>query len=118
MEADPHLRYVEDDKGWFIAEVESGKEYRSPRDDGQCADYGYIGRLPRPDGKGHFLYLAGTHAQGTLGAARFVADNLPELYRELKSQPFSTVIGCQFDAKDRRKILSTERVSPLFRHKG
>lgn len=118
MEADPHLRYVEDEKGWFIKEPESGKEYRSPRDDGESADYGYLGRLPRPDGKGSFLYIAGTHAQGTLGTARYVADNLPELYRELKSRRFSTVILCRYDPKDRRKITSTERVTPLFRHEG
>jgi hypothetical protein len=118
MEADPHLRYIEDEKGWFIKEPDTGKEYRSPRDDGECADYGYIGRLPRPDGKGSFLYLAGTHAQGTLGAARYVADNLQELHRELKTRRFSTVILCQYDPKDRRRVLSVERVSPLFKHEG
>ncbi|WP_030439852.1 sigma factor-like helix-turn-helix DNA-binding protein [Actinoplanes subtropicus] len=118
MEADPHLRYVEDEKGWFIKEPDTGKEYRSPRDDGECADYGYIGRLPRPDGKGSFLYLAGTHAQGTLGAARYVADNLQELHRELKTRRFSTVILCHYDPKDRRRVTSVERVSPLFKHEG
>lgn len=118
MEADPHLRYLEDEKGWFIKEPETGKEYRSPRDDGECADYGYLGRLPRPDGKGSFLYIAGLHAQGTLGTARYVADNLPELYRELKARRFSAVILCRYDPKDRLKIMSTERVTPLFRHES
>ncbi|MEV6927420.1 helix-turn-helix transcriptional regulator [Dactylosporangium sp. NPDC051485] len=118
MEADPHLRYLVDDKGWYIKEPDTGKEYRSPRDNGEFADYGYLGRLPRPDGKGSFLYMAGTHAQGTLGAARYVADNLPELYRELKARRFSAVILCKFDPKNNRNILSTERVTPLFRHEG
>jgi transcriptional regulator with XRE-family HTH domain len=118
MEADPHLRYVEDEQGWYIKEPDTGKEYRSPRDSGECADYGYLGRLPRPDGKGSFLYIAGTHAQGTLGTARYVADNLSELHRELKTRRFSTVILCRYDSKDRRNITSTERVTPLFKHEG
>ncbi|GAB2626311.1 hypothetical protein GCM10027087_81310 [Paractinoplanes abujensis] len=118
MEADPHLRYVEDRNGWFIKEPDTGKEYRSPRDSGECADYGYLGRLPRPDGKGSFLYIAGTHAQGTLGTARYVADNLPELHRELKTRRFSTVILCRYSENDRLQITSTERVTPLFRHEG
>lgn len=118
MEADPHLRYRVDDGGWYLVDPTSGEEFRSPRDQGESADYGYVGRLPRPDGKGTFLYLAGTHAQGTLGAAHFVADNLGALYKELKSRRFSTVVLCRFDPKSPQKILSTERVTPLYRHEG
>lgn len=119
MEADPHLRYLSDDKGWYIADLTTGTEYRSPRDDGEEIDYGYVGRLPRPDGKGAFLYLAGTHAQGTLGAAHFVASNIGDLYKELKNKRFSLVMSCQFDAKHTpAKILKTERVTPIYRHEG
>jgi hypothetical protein len=89
--------------------------YHSPRDAGEAADFGYIGRLPRPDGKGTFLYLARTHAQGTLGAAHYVANNLVELHKEIKNRRFSTVIKWAYDPKDQRKILSSERVSPLYR---
>lgn len=119
MEADPHLRYVQDDDGnWYLVDITTNKEYRSKRDQGESSDYGYVGRLPRPDGKGTFLYLAGTHAQGTLGAAHFVTTNLGELYKELKTRRFSTIIECRYDPKDQRKVLSTENVTPLYRHEG
>jgi hypothetical protein len=69
MGTDPHLGYAEDDQGWCIVDKTAGTEYRSPMDQGRAADFAYTGMLPRPDGKGTFLYLAGTHAPGTLAAA-------------------------------------------------
>lgn len=119
MEADPHIRYMADNKDdWYLIDQTTGTEYRSPRNRGESKDYGYIGRLPRPDGKGNFLYLAGTHAPGTLGAASYIIDNLPTLYRELKTRRFSTVVECEFDPDNSLKITSVERVTPLYRHDG
>ncbi len=119
MGADPHVRYVYDKTdGWYLVDLTTGTEYKSLRDRGEASDYGYVGRLPRPDGKGTFLYLAGTHAQGTLGAAHYVTTNLSELYRELKARRFSTVIECRYDPSDPRTVVSTERVTPLYRHEG
>lgn len=118
MEADPHLGYLHDDGGWYLRDKSTGVEYRSPIDSGEAADYAYVGRLPRPDGKGTFLYLAGIHAPGNLGAAHFVADNITELHRDLKARRFSVLIVCRFDPKDRRRILATERLTPIYRHEG
>lgn len=115
MEADPSLRYVFEDGHWIIRDETQGVDYASPRDSGETADYGYVGRLPRPDGKGTFLYLAGTHAQGTLGSAHYVANNLADLYKEVRNRRFSMVIKCEYDPNDQRKILSSERVSPLYK---
>ena len=118
MGADPHLRFANDEAGWFLIDQTTGTEYRSPRDKGEAIDYAYVGRLPRPDGKGTFIYLAGIHAQGTLGAAQFVADNLRELYRELKVRRFSTVVACRLASHDDRRVVSVERITPLYRHEG
>jgi hypothetical protein len=115
MGADPHLGCAVDDRGWYLVDKTTGTEYRSPMDSGNAADYAYVGRLPRPDGKGTFLYLAGTHAPGTLAAAQYVSDNIVELHRDLKNRRFSVVIGCEFDARDRKKIISAKPVTPIYR---
>jgi hypothetical protein len=118
LEADRHLGFLNDEHGWYLVDKNTGTQYRSPIDRGDPGDYAYVGRLPRPDGKGAFLYLAGIHAPGNLGAAHYIADNLAELHRELKTRRFSMLISCQFDPADRKKILSTDRLTPLYRHDG
>src|SRR5262245_57785932 len=59
MEADRHLGFLEDEHGWALVDKNTGTQYRSPIDSGDPGDYAYLGRLPRPDGAGSFLYLAG-----------------------------------------------------------
>jgi predicted XRE-type DNA-binding protein len=118
MEADPHIRYMNDDKGWYLLDLTDGTEYRSPRDHGEPADFGYLGRLPRPDGKGNFLYLAGTHAPGTLGAAQYLTGNLADLHRELKVRRFSMIVRYEFEPGNQLKMRSVERVTPVYRHEG
>jgi hypothetical protein len=118
LEADRHLGFGTDQHGWYLVDKKTGTEYRSPIDRGDPGDYAYLGRLPRPDGQGTFLYLAGIHAPGNLGAAQYIADNLAELHRELKTRRFSVLISCRFDPADRKKIVSTDRLTPLYRHDG
>jgi hypothetical protein len=118
LEADRHLGFGTDQHGWYLVDKDTGTEYRSPIDRGDPGDYAYLGRLPRPDGQGTFLYLAGIHAPGNLGAAQYIADNLAELHRELKTRRFSVLISCQFDPADRKKIVSTDRLTPIYRHDG
>lgn len=113
LEADANLGFGSGGQGWYLTEQATGKIYRSPSDNGEPADYGYIGRLPRPDGKGTFLYLAGIHAMGTLGAAHYLTNHIDELYQEVRNRRWSTLIACRYDA-DSRAIESTERITPVY----
>jgi hypothetical protein len=118
MGADPRLRFRAEKGRWLLENIESGTEYRSLQERGMPADYGYLGRLPRPDGKGTFLYIAGTREQGTLGATRYLIDNLARLYREVKTERFSMIINCAFDPDNTRSVTSTKAVTPPYPHEA
>ncbi|WP_198587259.1 winged helix-turn-helix domain-containing protein [Glycomyces xiaoerkulensis] len=113
MAADSHLDFVEDEDGWFLRDHSTSTDYRSPRDSGERKDIGYVGRLPGPGGRNTFLYAAGIHAEGTLGAARWLADNASDLYKQLKLQRFSTLVEADFD--DSGNVTSTQQLTALYR---
>ncbi|SBW21053.1 hypothetical protein FDG2_1877 [Candidatus Protofrankia californiensis] len=117
LESDISLGFDHDADGWYLANHETGALHRSPLDSGDNGDIAYLGRLPRPDGRGTFLYMAGIHAVGTAGAAHYVENNLPELFRETRTRRFSTLIACRFDP-DSHQIISSERIAPIYRHEG
>jgi len=111
--SDPNVAFGEDDQGRHLIEKRSGTIHRSPQDDGATSDYAYIGRLPRPDGAGSFLYLAGIHAAGTHGAARYLVDNAPELHKQVKDKLFSLIIRADYESRE-RTISNTKAVSSVF----
>jgi hypothetical protein len=117
LAADSHLGFKEDESGWYLVDKTIGVEYRSPSDKGISQDYGYIGRLPRPDGKGTFLYVAGIHSEGTLGAAEWLSDNVSNLYRQLKTKRFSVLLSVNYDEKS-RKITKVEPLSQIYEQGG
>ena len=102
LESDPVFDYSEQPPGaWRIRERESGREFRSPLDDGSAddRDIAYLGRLPRPDGR-PLLLIAGLRAIGSLGVAQYLVSgqHLRELYdAAAATERFSMVIGCTFD---------------------
>lgn len=113
LAADPHLGFGKGAQGWYL--TANGTIYRSPCDRGEPSDYAYIGRLPRPDSKGTFLYVAGIHAMGTLGAATYLCENLAELYEQVKARRWSVLIECRFDP-DTRQIQETRPITPVYTH--
>lgn len=102
---DPRLSFETlPDGRWALVERESGKVYTSPSDDpndAAPADVAYLGRLPRPDGQGTFILIAGIHAVGSLGVAHYLAENLASLYEQAGTSPFSMVVACDYTPEDK-----------------
>lgn len=112
VDSDPFYGFASDDKGWYLVDHEANTQYRSPLDSGEPADYAYLGRLPRPDRRGTWLYLAGIHGPGTRGAARWLAEHLAEVYRAAKNGRFSLLISATLDPKT-KKITDTEALTDI-----
>lgn len=115
LESDEVLAFDKDERGWFLLDRKSGETYRSGMDNGEASDIAYLARLPRPDGKGTFLYAAGIHALGESGVIHFLEGNLPELYRDVKTKRFSALIECRYDPNsENREIVESRLVTPLY----
>ncbi|MCY0924842.1 sigma-70 family RNA polymerase sigma factor [Streptomyces sp. H27-H1] len=117
LEGDDYLRF-EKDHAWHLVDLKTEERFRSPMDeDGTAGDFGYLARLPRLDGRGTFLYAAGIHAIGANGVVHWLENNLPELYREVRTRRFSTLISCRYDPKT-LEVLESKRVTPIYRHEA
>lgn len=116
LASDDALRFAQDGCDWYIQDDRTGKQWRSPMDTGETADIGYLARLPRPDGRGNFLYLAGIHAPGTSGTGHYLARNLPELWTKVRTARFSALIRCTFHEGTARQIESSELVAGPYIH--
>lgn len=112
-ESDPNIVFGQDELGRCLVERGSGTHHYSPQDTGEHADLAYVGRLPRPDMRGSFLWLAGIHAPGTHGAARYVVDHAPELYRTVKDKLFSVIVRVTYDP-DTRAIVAVEPATDTY----
>ncbi|KJY29947.1 MULTISPECIES: sigma factor-like helix-turn-helix DNA-binding protein [Streptomyces] len=117
LEGDDHLRFQKD-RAWHLVDLKTKEVHRSPMDEsGEAGDVGYLARLPRLDGKGTFIYIAGIHAIGANGVVHYLENHLAELYREVRTNRFSTLISCRYDPKT-LEVLESKRVSPIYRHEG
>ncbi|MFD9453720.1 sigma-70 family RNA polymerase sigma factor [Streptomyces sp. NPDC059985] len=117
LEGDDNLRFQKD-QAWHLVDLKTEEVYRSPMDeDGSAGDVGYLARLPRLDGKGTFIYIAGIHAIGANGVVHYLENHLAELYRDVRTRRFSTLISCRYDPKT-QEVLESKRVSPIYRHEA
>lgn len=115
LQGDPHIKFAKDDAGWYLVDQTAGIDYRSPADQGIKADYAYLGRLPRLDGQGSFLYMGGIHSAGAAGVAHWITHHLAEIYSAVGTRGlFSTLIRCDYSTSP-LQVTSSERVSPIYR---
>lgn len=117
LASDTNLGFEKDERGWYLTDSAADQVYRSPMDAGANADYAYFGRLPRPDGRGTFLYIAGIHAVGATGVTHWLANNLTEVYAEVRKRRFSCLIRCEFD-QETMSVTHSERVTPFYLRSG
>ena len=117
LSADSSYGFGRDEQGWYLTNKETGAIHRSPGDTGQPGDYGYLGVLPRPDGRGTWLYAAGIHAAGSRGVAQYLSDNINDLYRSTKGFLWSTLVSCTYDSAS-RAITSTSLLEPIRRRRN
>lgn len=114
LASDPSLRFEQDEDGaWQLRDLQTNQIYRS--DPGKAQDFGYLGRLPRPDGRGLFLVAAGLHAASTQGVIAYLETSLAELYAEVKKARFSMIIECSYDPADHNRVISARQASPIYK---
>jgi hypothetical protein len=110
---------VDDQGQWFLTDRKTGRSYHSPMNEPQPrpGDVGYLARHARPDGRGTFVLLTGIHAVGSHGIIHYLQRNLADLYQQVGTQRFSTLIGCEYDP-DKRQVTSSQRLTPLYHHEA
>jgi hypothetical protein len=114
LQGDPNLRFDQDEDDWFLRDLRTGETYQAPRDaGGPPHDFGYLGRLPRPDGHGSFLVVGGLHATGTQGVIAYLETALGYLYSEVKTRRFSMIVTCEYDPQT-LQVTSAKQISPIY----
>jgi hypothetical protein len=115
LESDRRFAFDKDAEGrWYLMDRDTGTVHRSPEDSDQPGDIAYLGRLPRPDGRGDFLYIAGIHAAGAAGVVHYLENNLAELYQQVRTRRFSALIACEYDPQT-REVTSSELLTSINR---
>lgn len=98
MSRDPALGMsLADDARWCITDSSTGERFFSPMDDTPTrrADHAYLARHLR--GSHVVVHVAGLHALGSLGAAYYLTNALPELFADVGDAQFSMAVAASFD---------------------
>lgn len=114
---DPVIRWDRDDKGWFLQDTRAGTVYRSGSqgESRQPTDSAYLGRLPRPDGKGTIIAIAGIHPSGSLGVIQFLVHEMATLWTQVEDRRFSAVVAVEYDPTTGEPV-KAELATPLLPH--
>jgi hypothetical protein len=117
LRSDPVLQFERDDSGWFLTDRRTGHTYHSPSDNPALppGDVAYLSRQARPDGNGSFILLTGIHAVGSNGVIHYLIRELADLYEQVGTRLFSTLIASEYDVAT-RTITSSRRITPLYLH--
>jgi hypothetical protein len=97
MADDPRLAMRQGDDGlWRIVDRRTSEQFVSPMDeaDPAHADHAYIAR--HATGGGTIVHIAGLHALGSIGAARYLVDEAPRLFATLGETAFSMAVTSRF----------------------
>lgn len=102
---------------WALVDRRTGTAYRAgvDTDFGTPHDVGYLGRLPRPDGNGSVLAIAGIHTAGSLGVVQLRASDLNTLWGQVGEHRFSTLVSVEY-APETDEPQTVELLTPLYRH--
>ncbi|GAA2376050.1 hypothetical protein GCM10010404_34840 [Nonomuraea africana] len=116
-DTDPVIRWERDDLGWLLRDTRTGAIYRTGTqfDPEQPTDSAYFGRLPRPDGNGTFLAIAGIRTNGSLGVVDLLTSEIATFWGQVGDKRFSTVVSVEYDPETDEPV-RTALASPLYRH--
>lgn len=116
-DTDPVIRWERDDLGWLLRDTRTDVAYRSGSqvDPPKPTDSAYLGRLPRPDGTGTFLAIAGIHPNGSLGVVDLLASEIATIWGQVGDKRFSTVVAVEYDPATGEPV-RTQLAGPLYRH--
>lgn len=117
-EKDPVLSWRRSPEGtWTLYDARADRTLRSGSDGDPSRphDIGYLGRLPRPDGKGTVLTIAGVHPPGSLGVVHLLGTEIATLWGQVGARPFSVVVGVDYDPGTHEPG-KVELLTPLYQH--
>jgi hypothetical protein len=117
---DPVLRWEQADDGpWTLRDLRTSTVHRSGQDSEPAtpSDVAYFGRLPRPDGKGSILAIAGIHTPGSLGVVHLLAADIANLWGQVGVGRFSTLVRVTYDPET-HEPRDSELLTPLYGHEA
>ncbi|GAA3253992.1 sigma factor-like helix-turn-helix DNA-binding protein [Streptomyces labedae] len=102
---------------WALVDRRTGTAYHAGADlePSRPHDVGYLGRLPRPDGNGSVLAIAGIHTAGSLGVVHLLTSDLSTLWGQVGERHFSTLASVEYDPET-EEPQSAELLCPLYLH--